>query len=301
MDMLHLVVDCQTSHCVWHTLEQALASPSNSHIIQLHGSFQNLYQGDDSITIYLQKTKALFDELSAVHRPLSLPDFNLYVLYGFQGEFKDLMTSLFTKAEPFSYVDLHNHLLTHEFLYKSSLQSMTVVVTALLLSMPAQPPSAFVAQCQYSDSSHNKFNSHFGRGRFRGGWQNNNNNQNINNTSSGYHGFNRYNNGNWKQGNWHQGSHFNNLQVQISMLLLQLFVIILWLPKTSYLTTFLASSNSSSSRAITPHVHEPISFSDIVKYKTWHNVIKPELQALSSNDTWYLVPFHHSMNVVGSC
>jgi hypothetical protein len=72
------------------------------------------------------------------------------------------------------------------------------------------------------------------------------------------------------------------------------------LPKTAYLITFLASSNSSSSRAITSHAHEPISFSDIDKYKTWHNVMKPELQALSSNDTWSLVPFHHSMNVVSS-
>jgi hypothetical protein len=42
MDVLHLVVDCHTSHCVWHIIEKALASPSNSRIIQLHGSFQDL-------------------------------------------------------------------------------------------------------------------------------------------------------------------------------------------------------------------------------------------------------------------
>jgi hypothetical protein len=33
VDMLHLVVDCHTLHCVWRTLEKALASPSNSHIM----------------------------------------------------------------------------------------------------------------------------------------------------------------------------------------------------------------------------------------------------------------------------
>jgi len=98
-------VSSKTSHCVWHTLEQALASSSNSHIIQLHGSFQNLHQGDDDHHIFAEN-KGLFDELLAVHQPLSLPDFNLYVLYGFQGEFKDLMASLFIKAEPFSYVDI---------------------------------------------------------------------------------------------------------------------------------------------------------------------------------------------------
>ena len=35
IDILYLVVDCQTSHCVLRTLEQTLISTSNSHIIQL--------------------------------------------------------------------------------------------------------------------------------------------------------------------------------------------------------------------------------------------------------------------------
>jgi hypothetical protein len=65
MDVLRLVVDCQTLHYVWCILEQTLASPSNFRIMQLHSSFQDLRQGDDSITIYLQKVKALIDELSA--------------------------------------------------------------------------------------------------------------------------------------------------------------------------------------------------------------------------------------------
>lgn len=31
----------------------------------------------------------------------------------------------------------------------------------------------------------------------------------------------------------------------------------------------------------------------------WHDVIKDEIQALRSNDTWSLVPFHPLMHVVG--
>jgi hypothetical protein len=50
MDVLHLVVDCLTSSCVRRTLEKALASPSNSRIMQLYGSFQDLQQGDASVT-----------------------------------------------------------------------------------------------------------------------------------------------------------------------------------------------------------------------------------------------------------
>jgi len=55
MEVLHLVVDCPTSCSVWHTLEQTLASTSNSRIMQLHGSLQDLRQGDDSVTRFMQK------------------------------------------------------------------------------------------------------------------------------------------------------------------------------------------------------------------------------------------------------
>jgi hypothetical protein len=34
-------------------------------------------QGDDTVTLYLQHTKDLFDELAATGRPISLTDFNL--------------------------------------------------------------------------------------------------------------------------------------------------------------------------------------------------------------------------------
>jgi hypothetical protein len=55
--------------------------------MQLHGSLQDLRQGDDTITLYLQKAKGLFDKLAAADRPISLTDFNLYVFWGLRGEF----------------------------------------------------------------------------------------------------------------------------------------------------------------------------------------------------------------------
>jgi len=141
LDVLHLMVDCSTSYCVWRTLEKTLASPSNSRIMQLHGSFQDLRQGDLSVSLYMQQAKLLFDELAATGHPISLEDFNLYVFRGLRGEFKDLVTSLIIMVEPLFYVDLHYHLLTHEFLHKNSFHSM--VATPSLLSsssLPQQPP-----------------------------------------------------------------------------------------------------------------------------------------------------------------
>jgi hypothetical protein len=140
MEVLHLVVGCQSSCSAWGTLERALASTSNSRIMQFHGSLQDLRQGDESVTQFMQKAKALFDELAAVGRPVSLEDFNLYVFRGLRGEFKDLVTSLITKAEPLSYADLHSHLLTHEFVHKSS-----TTIHAPLLPTPSIPSSACCA------------------------------------------------------------------------------------------------------------------------------------------------------------
>jgi hypothetical protein len=50
--------------------------------MQLHGSFQDLRQGDDSVIRFMQKAKALFDELADAGRPVLLEHFNLYVFRG---------------------------------------------------------------------------------------------------------------------------------------------------------------------------------------------------------------------------
>jgi hypothetical protein len=131
--------------------------------MQLHSSFQDLCQNDDSASTYLQKANALFDELVAAGRPISLVEFNLYVFRGLHNDFKNLVTKFSTKADPISYTDLHNSLLTHEFLHKAALQP---AVTAPLLPTSTQQPVAFFVQ------HHSGFST--GRqGHFLGAWRNN--------------------------------------------------------------------------------------------------------------------------------
>jgi len=83
------------------------------------------------------------------------------VFYGLHSEFKDLITSLAIKVEPLSYVDLHSDLITHEFLHKTSLQSM--VVTTPFLPMPPLQPSTIIEHYQSSATYNN--NPNFSRGR----------------------------------------------------------------------------------------------------------------------------------------
>jgi hypothetical protein len=101
-----------------------------------------------------------------------MEEFNLYVFRGLRSDFKDLVTSLSTKADPISYTDLHSHLLTHQFLHKASLQ---LFVITHLLPTPTQQPSVFFVQHYFGSSIGRK-------GRFRGG-------QRQNNCSSYNHGY----------------------------------------------------------------------------------------------------------------
>ena len=131
--------------------------------MQLHDSLQDLRQGNDTFTLYLQKAKGLFDKLVAAGKSISLTDFNLCVFQGFRGEFCDLVTSLSTKAEPLAYFELHSHLSTPDFLHRSSLQS--ILTTATLLPTPSQPSSAYAAQYTFAGFNGSGSSPHRGRRR----------------------------------------------------------------------------------------------------------------------------------------
>jgi len=70
-------------------------------------------------------------------------------------------------------------------------------------------------------------------------------------------------------------------------------------PKTTNLTVFSATTNTHTSLVVLPPAYEPLTLFDVDKYDTWRDAMKAEIQVLHSNDTWSLIPFHPSMNVVG--
>jgi len=61
-----------------------------------------------------------------------------------------------------------------------------------------------------------------------------------------------------------------------------------------------AAATSASTRVLHSPSSEPFAFYDADRYAVWHNAMCDEIAALRSNRTWSLVPFHSSMNVVGS-
>jgi len=61
-----------------------------------------------------------------------------------------------------------------------------------------------------------------------------------------------------------------------------------------------AVADTAATRVLLSPSSQPIAFSDADKYVAWHDAMCDEIKALRSNHTWSLVPFHPSMNVVGS-
>jgi len=70
-------------------------------------------------------------------------------------------------------------------------------------------------------------------------------------------------------------------------------------PKTANMVSS-AAANTTATRVLLSPSSEPVAFSDADKYVAWHDAMCDEIKALRSNHTWSLVPFHPSMNVVGS-
>jgi hypothetical protein len=62
--------------------------------MQLHGSLQDLHQGDDTVTLYLQKAKGLVNEAVA-GKPISLTNFNLYVFQGLRDKLMEYLETFY--------------------------------------------------------------------------------------------------------------------------------------------------------------------------------------------------------------
>jgi len=134
------------------------------------------------------------------------------VFRGLRGEFKDLVTSLVTRADPLPYADLLSHLLTHEFIHKSSHLFMgSAAIHAPLLPTPNIPPLALL--------SHRQPAAQFGcnKGRSHGRWRPQQfHHRGSRNSGSrpdfrSFHSTSSYNNrhSNW-QGNWQRGRGSNS-------------------------------------------------------------------------------------------
>ncbi|GMP88452.1 hypothetical protein CsSME_00040436 [Camellia sinensis var. sinensis] len=137
---------------------QSLASPSQTRLLQLRLSLQQLKQNDHFATAFLNDAKTIADELAAAGTSLSPSEFNLYVFQGLQPDFKDLVTTFTARPEPVSFWEIHSLLLSHEFLHRTT-----------PTPAPTSIPQAHFVQPTSRGRSRGGFSRGHGRSRGRNG------------------------------------------------------------------------------------------------------------------------------------
>ena len=71
------------------------------------------------IAQYLQKAKALSDELATAGKSLSSSEFNAIIYRNIGMEFYPVVSALNLCSEPISFTELYSQLISHEILIKS--------------------------------------------------------------------------------------------------------------------------------------------------------------------------------------
>jgi hypothetical protein len=128
---------------------------------QFHIELQELKRGDLLVSQYLQKAKALADELSAAGRPMSTAEFNAVIYRNIGYEYHPIITALNLRPTPVSFYELHGHLVAHEVLLKSShepianfsVQPITTIAPLLPTSPSAISRPKPVSPCQFQNSA----------------------------------------------------------------------------------------------------------------------------------------------------
>ncbi|KAF5453958.1 hypothetical protein F2P56_023662 [Juglans regia] len=108
------VLSSNTSRALWSSLSSLLATHSQAKQFQVRFQLANLTRGDQNITDYFGKVRALANILAASGKPLPDPEFVTYLLSGLGSAYDVFVTSITTRAEPISSNELYQFLLIHE-------------------------------------------------------------------------------------------------------------------------------------------------------------------------------------------
>lgn len=82
--------------------------------MQTQFQLATLRKESDSITEYFHKTISLATTLGAACQPLSSSEFIIYLLAGLGNDYESLVTSMTTRPDPLSTLQVFSYLLNHE-------------------------------------------------------------------------------------------------------------------------------------------------------------------------------------------
>jgi K+-sensing histidine kinase KdpD len=128
--ILATVYGLNTSQQAWIALATKFASKSKSRISNLKKQLQSLTQGPRSCADYLQSTKHLADQLSAVGNSIPKEEIITSILHGLNSSFTHFITtySFHTRANEISFEDFQDELLSHELMFNQQQQQATDLI-----------------------------------------------------------------------------------------------------------------------------------------------------------------------------
>ncbi|CAN0881833.1 Retrovirus-related Pol polyprotein from transposon RE1 [Linum grandiflorum] len=112
------VINKPTAKAAWDALTRVYGSGSAVQIRQLRSSLHHISCGSDSIHDYLQRAKALYDQLAALVSAVDEDDLVSAVLAGLDETYRPFARNLESKLESISFENLHSLLLSEEMQLK---------------------------------------------------------------------------------------------------------------------------------------------------------------------------------------
>lgn len=113
--VLSRLVNCDTSHQIWKTLERYFVIQVRSKVSQFHILLKNTKKESMSINDYLLKIRHIVDLLAMVDTKLSDKEHITTIFYGLNADYENVLLSFETRMEPLAIEDVEAILLAQEF------------------------------------------------------------------------------------------------------------------------------------------------------------------------------------------
>jgi hypothetical protein len=114
VETLPHVIGLTTSWEVWVTLETLFAVLSQSWILQLKQQLSNLKKGAQTVSAYFQKAQGIANLLAAIGKPIEDSELISNILVGLGADYDPLVTSVTTRQDSISLIDLYGYMLSYE-------------------------------------------------------------------------------------------------------------------------------------------------------------------------------------------
>lgn len=108
------VATCHTAAELWNTVQGMLASHTRARTVNVRIALANLQKGNNSITDYVDKIRALCDELMASGKKVDEEDVVSHILAGLDEEFDPVVSAMCSRVEPVTVPELYSQLLSFE-------------------------------------------------------------------------------------------------------------------------------------------------------------------------------------------